>query len=78
MAEVGGAAFGGGDPGADAPGRIVADVLGVAAVQVGDPVAAVVLVEGDDFTESHSLSMGRGVKGKAINLKPIILTRRSV
>lgn len=31
------------------PGRIVADMLGVAAFEIGDPVAMVVLMEGDDF-----------------------------
>ena len=49
MAEAAGAAFGGEDPGAKGPGRVVADVLGVAAVEVGDPVGLLVLVEGDDF-----------------------------
>lgn len=50
-AEVRGAAFGSEDPGTEGPGWIVADVLGVAAVEVSNPVGLVVLMEGDDFAE---------------------------
>ncbi len=50
-ADVRGATFGGEDPGAEGPGRVVADVLGVAALQVGDPVGLLVLVESDDFVQ---------------------------
>jgi hypothetical protein len=55
VAEVGGAALGGEEPGAKSPGRVVADVLGVAALEVGDPVEVGVLVEGDDFAEWHTV-----------------------
>jgi hypothetical protein len=48
-ANAGGAAFGGGNPFADSPRWVVADVLGVSAVEVGDPVELLVLVERDDF-----------------------------
>jgi hypothetical protein len=48
-AEAGGTAFGGGDPLAGGPGWIVAEMLGVAAVEIGDPVIFGVLMEGDDF-----------------------------
>jgi hypothetical protein len=33
----------------------VADVLGVAAFEIGDPVEVGVLVEGDDFAERHTV-----------------------
>jgi len=36
------------DPGAGLPGWLVAQVLGVAARELGDPVLIVVLVEPDD------------------------------
>ena len=38
VAEVGGAALGSEDPRAESPGWIVADVLGVAAFEIGDPI----------------------------------------
>ena len=41
-------ARGRGDPWAELPRRVVADVLGVAAGQVCDPVAELVLVKCDD------------------------------
>src|SRR5579872_2543032 len=40
--------FLGGHPGADLPGRIVADVLGVTALEIGDPVPLLVLVKAND------------------------------
>jgi hypothetical protein len=46
---VGGAACWRGDPGAEGPGWVVADVLGVAAFEVGDPMAFGILVKRDDF-----------------------------
>jgi len=49
VAEAGGAAFGGEDPGAESPGRVMADMLGVPAREVGNPVGLLVLVKGDDF-----------------------------
>ena len=51
---MGGAAFWGEDPGADGPRRVVADVLGVAAFEIGDPVEVGILVEGNDFAERHT------------------------
>jgi len=36
------------DPGARLPWRLVAQVLGVAAGQLGDPVPVVILVESED------------------------------
>jgi len=53
MADVGGAAFRTDDPRADSPRWIVADVLRVAAFEVGDPVVVFVLVEGNDFARRH-------------------------
>jgi hypothetical protein len=55
VAYVGRTAFGGEDPGAEGPGWVVADVLGVAALEVGDPVGVFVLVEGDDFALGHGV-----------------------
>ena len=46
-AEPCGPALGGGDPGAQLPRWLMAKVLRVAAGEVGDPVACVVLMEGD-------------------------------
>lgn len=48
-----GAAFRGEDPGAEGPRWVVANVLGMAALEVGDPVGVFVLVEGDDFAFGH-------------------------
>ena len=48
-----GAAFGSENPGAEGPGWIVAEVLGVATFEVGDPVALGVLMERDDFAQGH-------------------------
>ena len=53
VAEMRIAAFGSEYPGADGPGRIVTEVLGVAAFEVGDPVSLIVLMEGDDFAGGH-------------------------
>jgi hypothetical protein len=53
VAEVGGAAFGSEDPWAEGPGWAVADVLRVAAFEVGHPVAIGVLVKGDDLAVGH-------------------------
>ena len=53
MAEMGSSAFGSENPGAEGKGRIVAEVLGVAAFEVGDPVALSILMEGDDFAGGH-------------------------
>jgi len=50
-AQPGAAAFGSGDPFARVPGRVVADVASVAALEVGDPVAFSVLVKGDDLAK---------------------------
>ena len=55
--EMGGTAFGSEDPGADGPGRIMTDMLGVAAFEVGDPVAFGVLMESDDFARCHFRNM---------------------
>ena len=49
MAEVFAAALRGGDPFAVEPGRVVADVLLMAAFEFGDPVKVFVLVKADDF-----------------------------
>ena len=50
-AEMGGAALGGEDPRAEGPRWVVADMLSVAAVEVGDPVADLILVESNDLSE---------------------------
>lgn len=63
MAYVGRTAFGGEDPGAESPGWVVADVLGVAALEVGDPVGLVVLVKGDDFAFGHGGSEDFNTEG---------------
>ena len=54
MADVVQAAFGGDDPRAVGPRRIVADVLVVAAFQFGYPIAVLVLMKPDDFAFGHS------------------------
>ena len=53
MAEVRGAALGGEDPRTNGPWRIVAEVLIVAALEFGDPVAVFVLVKGNYFAWGH-------------------------
>ncbi|HVY94420.1 MAG TPA: hypothetical protein VHA14_16780 [Bryobacteraceae bacterium] len=57
MAEEVRAARRGGDPRAVFPRRFVADVLGVAAFEIGNPVSIFVLVEGDDAA-FHQLAVG--------------------
>jgi hypothetical protein len=47
--DVRGATFSSQEPGAESPGRVVADVLGVAAGQIGDPIAFEILVKRDDL-----------------------------
>jgi hypothetical protein len=44
------AAFGGGDPVADGPRGIVADVLLMAALEFGDPIEMFVLMKADNFS----------------------------
>jgi hypothetical protein len=51
-----GAAFGCGYPGAESPRWIVANVLGVAALQIGDPIALFVGVKPSDFLANHFLN----------------------
>ena len=46
LADMRRAAFGRRDPGTDLPGRIVADVLRVATLEVSHPNSALLLVEG--------------------------------
>jgi hypothetical protein len=41
------------DPRTVGPGRIVADVLVVAALQFGDPILVLVLMKSDDFAFRH-------------------------
>jgi hypothetical protein len=41
------------DPGAIGPGRIVADVLVVAALEFGDPIIVLVLMKPYDFAFGH-------------------------
>lgn len=53
MAEVGVAALGGDNPRTVRPGRVMANMLGVATLEVGDPVAVIVLMKADDFTLRH-------------------------
>lgn len=48
------AALGSDDPGAAFPGRIVADMLVVSALQLGDPVPLLVLVKARDPTLHRS------------------------
>ncbi len=48
MTDKPGAAFFGEDPGPDCPRRVVPHVAGVAALEVGYPVAAFVLVKTND------------------------------
>ena len=59
MAEMGLPAFGSEHPRAESPGRIVADVVRVAALKVGDPVTVLVLVKADDFSQGHSKTKRR-------------------
>ena len=55
-ADVAIAAFFGDDPGASGPGRIVADVLRMAAIQIGHPVRFFILVEGGDPADQRGLA----------------------
>lgn len=54
---MGGAAFGSDDPGADGPRRVVAHVLGVAAFEIGDPIAEIVLVKSYDVAIGTATEM---------------------
>jgi hypothetical protein len=47
------APFGSDDPRAGSPGRIVAHVLVVAALQFGDPIIVLILMKPDDFALGH-------------------------
>jgi hypothetical protein len=47
---VGRSAFGSGDPRSKGPWRIVADVLRMAAFELGDPVQVFILLKADDFS----------------------------
>jgi hypothetical protein len=47
------ATLGSDDPGAVGPGRIVADVLIVAALHFGDPIVVLVLMESNDLSFGH-------------------------
>jgi hypothetical protein len=56
-------AFGSDNPGTRLPGRIVPDVLGMTAFEVGDPVLVVILVKADDtalnrrpIREAHAMT----------------------
>ena len=51
VADEAGAAFGGDNPGAVGEGGIVADVAGVAALEVGNPMLLFVLVKTYDFAK---------------------------
>jgi hypothetical protein len=51
--EVGGTALLGEDPFAERPRWVMADVLGVAAFELSDPVTLIILVEGDDSAEDR-------------------------
>jgi hypothetical protein len=53
VADMLAAALGSDDPGAAGPGRVMADVLSVAAFQFGDPIGVLVLMEPDDFARQH-------------------------
>ena len=50
VSEVGMATLRGGDPSTIGPGRVVADVLLMAAFEFGYPVVVLILVEADDFS----------------------------
>lgn len=62
LAEFGGAAFGCRDPWPVGPWRVVANMLGVAALEVGYPVTCVVLVKAGD-TAVHRCLRGRLRRG---------------
>jgi hypothetical protein len=53
MPDVVQAALGSDDPRAVCPGRIVADVLVMAAFQFGYPIGVVILMKADDFASNH-------------------------
>ena len=54
------AAFGGGDPCAIGPRRVVANVLLVTAFEFGDPVVVLILVEADDFARGSGPGLMHG------------------
>jgi hypothetical protein len=60
-ADVRGATFGRDHPGMADSGGVVAYVLRVAAFEIGDPVADLVLVEADDFTGGMVLKPTRAL-----------------
>jgi hypothetical protein len=53
MPDMAPASFRSDDPGAAGPGRVVADVLIVAALQFGYPIVVLVLMKPDDFASNH-------------------------
>jgi len=60
VAKLRGAALFGLDPGTALPGRVVADVPGVSAGEIGDPVMLFVLMEAGDWLGHAGPLVGQG------------------
>jgi hypothetical protein len=73
---MGGATLGCDDPGAAGPRRIVAQMLGVATVEVGNPVTKIVLVESDNFAVGNMLGLELLSHGTTTGRSPYSIAHR--